>query len=97
MYKLDFSAYCGMSYNIASGELSEIRKKAAGVLKSRKRNGHFIHKLRKNAWECQEPEGCFMVPDSAGILVLSEESHDEFDSEELNDEGEFFDTEIERD
>lgn len=85
MYNLHFNAYCGMSYEISKGDLDDCRKMAAKVLRSRKKSGHFIHKIKENVWECQEPDNSFMVPDSAGTLVLSETT-EEFDSEELSEE-----------
>jgi hypothetical protein len=74
MYTLNFNAYCGMSWEIGQGELSSMRKLAAKILRKRKRTGHYIRKLKKNLWECQEPEDCFMIPDTAGTLKLSQVS-----------------------
>lgn len=70
MHTLRFSAYCGMSWRIAQGDLQSCRIAAAKILRKRKREGHAIVKLKPNKWECQEPENCMMVPDTAGVLVL---------------------------
>lgn len=85
MNTLNFNAYCGMSWKIEEGDLDKCRIAAAQILRKRKRTGHFIHKIKENVWECQEPENSFMVPDTAGTLVLSE-TPEEFDSEELSEE-----------
>lgn len=89
MHTLRFNAYCGMSWEIAQGDLDKCRSMAAKILRKRKRTGHFIHKLKENVWECQEPEDSFMVPDTAGTLVLDEiqeDFPDEDFTEEFNDE-----------
>lgn len=85
MHTLRFSAYCGMSWNIKSGSLDECRIAAAKVLRKRKREGHPIVKLESNKWECQEPEDCMMVPDTAGILVLDSEEEDMDDMDDMED------------
>jgi hypothetical protein len=51
--KLSFSAYCGMTYDIDSGD--DIRKAAAKFIRRRRNNGQTVVKLRDNVWECQEP------------------------------------------
>lgn len=70
MHHLRFNAYCGMSWQIASGTLIDCRNAAAKILRKRKKNGHPIVKLKENKWEVQEPENSILVPDTAGVLVL---------------------------
>ena len=78
--KLSFSAFCGMSYDI-SGD--DIRVAAARFIRRRRKNGQTVVKLRDNRWECQEPENCSMIPDTAGILCLDDE--DDFEDEDDDD------------
>ena len=86
MHTLRFSAYCGMGWSIKSGTLDECRVAAAKILRKRKREGHNIVKLKENKWECQEPENCMMVPDTAGVLVLENNNKDDDYEEEQNEE-----------
>ena len=88
MHNLRFSAYCGMGWSIKSGTLDECRIAAAKILRKRKREGHHIVKLKENKWECQEPEDCIMVPDTAGVLVLEKSNKDDDNYEEEYDEEE---------
>ena len=85
-YDLTFYSYCGMSNKIVEdGDIDKCRSKAAKVLRSRRNNGHFVTKVDDNKWECQEPEDCSMIPDSAGTLVLSvveTDDEDEYEEEE---------------
>ena len=78
--KLSFSAYCGMTYDI-SGD--DARVAAARFIKARRKNGQRVVKLRANRWECQEPDSCSMIPDTAGILCLDDE--DDFEDEDDDD------------
>lgn len=75
--KLSFNAFCGMTYDVL-GE--DARKAAAKFIKDRRKNGQRVVKLRENVWECQEPENCSMIPDTAGILCLDD------NEEEIEDE-----------
>lgn len=70
VYSLVFSSFSGMTWEINRGDKSECRTSAAEVLRKRRKTGHFIRKLKPNVWECQEPENCFMIPDTAGCLYL---------------------------
>lgn len=81
--KLSFSAYCGMSYDIES---DNVRQSAARFIKRRRKNGQTVVKLRDNVWECQEPENCSMIPDTAGILSLDESSDENENEEEYYEE-----------
>jgi len=80
--KLSFSAYCGMSYDI-SGD--DARVAAARFIRRRRNNGQRVVKLGDNRWECQEPENCSMIPDTAGILCL-DDSEDDFEDEDEDDD-----------
>jgi len=82
--KLSFSAFCGMSYDIPG---DDIRVAAARFIRRRRKNGQRVVKLRDNVWECQEPENCSMIPDTAGVLSLDESSDENEEEyyEEYND------------
>jgi hypothetical protein len=82
--KLSFSAFCGMSYDIAG---DDVRLAAARFIRRRRKNGQRVVKLRDNVWECQEPENCSMIPDTAGVLSLDESSDENEEEyyEEYND------------
>jgi hypothetical protein len=90
--KLSFSAYCGMTYDI-SGD--DVRVAAARFIKQRRKNGQTVVKLRHNVWECQEPENCVIIPDTAGILCLDDEEDDFDDDEDYLDEAEYWQNENE--
>jgi hypothetical protein len=93
--KLSFSAYCGMSYDI-SGD--DARTAAARFIRRRRKNGQTVVKLRANRWECQEPENCSMIPDTAGILCLDDDFEDDFeddDDDDYLDEAEYWQNENE--
>ena len=79
--KLSFSAYCGMTYDIDSGD--DARKAAAKFIKRRRNNGQRVVKLRDNVWECQEPDNCVMIPDNAGILCLDDS--DDYGEDDIQD------------
>ena len=90
--KLSFSAYCGMSYDIPGDD----RAAAARFIRRRRKNGQRVVKLRANRWECQEPDNCSMIPDTAGILCLDDE--DDFEDEDdydYLDEAEYWQNENE--
>lgn len=87
MYTLNFSSFSGMTWRIANGEEKECRKAAATILKKRRNSGHFVRKLKSNIWECQEPENCFMIPDTAGKLSLSkQETVEDFEEEDFEED-----------
>jgi hypothetical protein len=91
--KLSFSAYCGMTYDI-SGD--DARKAAARFILRRRKNGQRVVKLRANRWECQEPDNCSMIPDTAGILCLDDEDDfDDDDDDDYLDEAEYWQNENE--
>lgn len=79
--KFKFSAYCGMTYEVEHDSEKGLRKAAANFIRKRRNNGQPVVKLRENVWECQEPENCLMIPDTAGILSI-DTSEPEFDCEE---------------
>ena len=90
--KLFFSAYCGMSYDI-SGD--DARVAAARFIKARRKNGQTVVKLGDNRWECQEPENCSMIPDTAGILCLDDEDDFEDEDDDYLEEAEYWQNENE--
>ena len=72
MFRLCFSGFCGMS-DIPSEPMDagDVRAAAAEHLREARRTGHPVAVLERGAeWEIGEPEGCCMVPDSAGILWI---------------------------
>ena len=71
-YNVRFSAYCGMMIPVEENvDYDDARDACARYLKYLHRKGHETVTLVKGAsWESLEPEGCFMVPDTAGILSL---------------------------
>lgn len=82
MFTLNFFAYCGMSMKIAEGEETAVRKAAANLLRRRRNQDFPVWCLNKgNKWEIGEPEDCMMVPDTSGILKITEEVVDEEDFE----------------
>ena len=84
--KLSFHAYCGMTYEVdCDGDLESIRKTASRFLRRRRKNGQPVVKLSEYRWECQEPENCSMIPDTAGVLVL-DPSEPEVEEEEYEEE-----------
>lgn len=92
--KLSFSAYCGMTYDI-NGD--DARTAAARFIRRRRKNGQTVVKLRANRWECQEPENCSMIPDTAGILCLDDDDdfEDDDDDDDYLDEAEYWQNENE--
>ena len=77
MYILKFAAFSGLSYECARGDLQECRGYAARLIRLRRRRGHLVtcNRARNRGsreWEISEPEGCALVPDTAGMLYLCE-------------------------
>ncbi len=75
VYRTRFVAFCGLSYVIEESEdLEDVRNVAAEVLRERYRTGHPITQLDSpgylREWECNEPEGSALVPDTAGYLII---------------------------
>ena len=67
---------------IAEGEETAVRKAAANLLRRRRNQDFPVWCLNKgNKWEIGEPEDCMMVPDTSGILKITEEVVDEEDFE----------------
>ena len=71
MPTLTMSAYCGMSYEVETGERPDVRREAALLIKRRRKEGFPVSVLEKGReWEIEEHEGCAMIPDTCGILAL---------------------------
>jgi hypothetical protein len=78
-FKVTMYAYCGMSYEVGTGEYSEAQ--ARDIVKrfaqKRERAGYSIAQLGTPDWqevEIGEPEDASMVPDDAGVLRVTEET-----------------------
>jgi hypothetical protein len=89
MFTLNFSAYCGMSMKIAEGDSDSVRKVAADILRHRRKDFPIYCLEKGNKWEIGEPEGCMMIPDSCGILKISEEEVEEEDFYDDSMDGDF--------
>jgi hypothetical protein len=95
-FKLTLFAYCGMPVPILDehdqADKSDCRSKAARMIKEARQAGSFVSCLEPGMeWEIGEPEGCSLVPDSAGILSIRPVQIRAFvcwDCGELNPEGE---------
>lgn len=74
MYILKFAAFSGLSYECARGDRDEVRDYAARLIRLRRKRGHVVtcNVRRGDArlYEIGEPEGCALVPDTAGMLYL---------------------------
>lgn len=75
-YRVRFSAYCGMGYDIETGlTLADAHRTMARLLRRRRRTGHPVTVLKVGReYECGEPDGCAMVPDTAGIASIDRET-----------------------
>lgn len=73
MYKLDFAAYCGMTFPISYlDDRAESRAIAARKIRAGRRRGRVVTVLdRGKEWEMLEPVDSLMVPDDCGTLHLS--------------------------
>lgn len=91
-YIVRFAPHCGMSGHSETFEsLDDAREHCAEILRDRWRTGHPVVRIaedgRENlAWETGEPKGCAMVPDTAGILSLEDDSEtlDSIDPPEIH-------------
>lgn len=77
MYVLKFAAFSGLSYECARGDRDEVRQYAARLIRLRRKRGHIVtcNVRRGDAmrlYEIGEPEGCALVPDTAGMLRMYE-------------------------
>lgn len=68
-----FSAYCGMSYDLATNldDQQSARKVVARYIRQQRRKGRTIVTLKHGRnWETLEPEDCMIVPDDAGTFAI---------------------------
>lgn len=74
--KVQMAAFCGMVYDVATGEEpEEARRRVARFLRRKRNAGYGVSTLeRGQRWEVTEPEDAFMIPDDAGILSIQVES-----------------------
>lgn len=74
MYILRFSSFSGLSYECARGDRGEVRNYAARLIRLRRKRGHVVTcNVRRGDtrfYEIGEPNGCAMVPDTAGMLRM---------------------------
>jgi hypothetical protein len=77
-YRVRFAAHCGMkTIDTKDLEKDEARRLAASILRRRRNDDHPISTLEIGTeWEVEEPDGCCMVPDTAGMLFITEEPED---------------------
>lgn len=77
MYILKFAAFSGLSYECARGDRGEVRNYAARLIRLRRKRGHVVtcnvRRGEARLYEIGEPDGCAMVPDTAGMLRLGQE------------------------
>lgn len=70
---LKFAAYCGMTTIQEHGDLADMRREVAKILKRRRKTEHPVYVSEPGReWEVSEPDDCAMIPDTAGILRLTE-------------------------
>jgi hypothetical protein len=80
-YRVRFSAYCGLSYEMGE-QLSrdEARDTIARLLRRRRRTGHPVSILESGTeYEIGEPEDCALIPDTAGLAWIEPETAPAFD------------------
>lgn len=72
MFTVQHVSHCGMSGLLRTyDERAEARQAAAKRLRAHRRAGYPVATLdRGMQWEILEPDGCAMVPDACGLLVL---------------------------
>lgn len=71
-YALTHHAYCGMAVPMGEGDYSDMRAKAAQVLKRRRNQGYPVSRIALNQWEIESRDDDAMVSDHCGILALVE-------------------------
>ena len=93
LYRAMFYAHCGMSWPVSeeTDDLPAVRRAVAGLFRRRRRD-HLICPLPAKddehaRWEVCEPDGSFLVPDTAGLCVI--ESREPFSCHEC---GQGYDT-----
>ena len=82
-YRVRFAAHCGMkTIDETFHDRGDARDFASRVLKRRRADDHPISTLEIGTdWEVEEPEGCMMVPDTAGRLFITTEDPEEWDGD----------------
>jgi hypothetical protein len=81
IYRLKFHAYCGMTtFDEGYESRAMARASVSALLRRRRKSGHQVTVLeRGESWEVGEPEGCMMIPDTAGILYLAKVKEQELE------------------
>lgn len=74
MFRVQFYSHSGLSHApLDFDTAAEARAEIAQRIRTARNSGHHVDTLERGRdWEVCEPEGCAMVPDSAGLLSLSQ-------------------------
>jgi hypothetical protein len=63
-------AYCGMHYDICTGDKQTLMKRAKKLIERHEKQGGSVTHLGPTEWELETPENAVMVSDQDGILKL---------------------------
>lgn len=74
MFRVRFFSHSGLSHAPQDWDTAaEAREDVASRLRTARNSGHHVDTLERGRdWEVCEPEDCAMVPDSAGLLSLTQ-------------------------
>ena len=97
LWRVRFTGHCGMVLEDETFESWEdAREEAKKIMANRESTGHAIDQIRGDdsegaecSWEIGEPDDSAMVPDTAGILSLIDETP-EFDEDEYTENSELY-------
>lgn len=73
IYKLRFHTYSGMQIPVDTGELTEIRERAASYIRSKRSQNYEVVTIERGIqWEIQTPSNLegFVVTDDDGVLMI---------------------------
>lgn len=71
MFEVVFDSYCGMTRCLARGlDRVEVKETIRRIIRSARRQGRFVDKIRKGVWEVQTPDDACMISDEEGILSV---------------------------
>lgn len=85
-YRVRFSGYCGMGWDVVTGETrADARAAVARLLRRHRADGGKVALLGSREapeWETLKPDDCALVPDTCGTLRLYMEPRDTGDSDD---------------